>query len=497
MWRVVAENSEPEDDSKPDGATSDPSTGATASGANAAPSEPANDAAAAERRKRDLTEGSIPRHLLRLGGPMVIGIVSVILFNLVDTFYVSRLGASSLTAISYTFPVVSFVGSLSIGLGIGVASMVSRTLGAGDRAVAREQTTHGMLFGIVFVVLVTILGLATIDPLFRALGASGEELELVRQYMRIWYLGATFIVVPMIGNSAIRASGDTRTPAFIMLCAGISNAILDPILIFGLGPVPALGFRGAAIATVSTRALTLLLSLWVIIRREHLLELAAFRRGRRMLTNAAEFLTIGLPAAVTQTIAPVTIGVLTRLLSEFGDGPVAAFGAGSRVEMLLLILPMSLAAGMAPFVGQNYGAGRLDRLAAALRISLVVAAGIGVVLWLLMLPLAPMVSTVFSDEPEIQRGIRLFLWLVPAGHFAQHQFFLVNSTFNAIGEAWKGTLLALARTFVFVLGLSWLLSRYFGVTGVFAGIAVGNVCTLALSLYISRHLWRRRHPAPS
>jgi Na+-driven multidrug efflux pump len=140
-------------------------------------------------------------------------------------------------------------------------------------------------------------------------------------------------------------------------------------------------------------------------------------------------------------------------------------------------------------VGQNYGADRRDRLGKALRISLMTGAVMGVVLWLIMLPLAGPVAALFSDELTIRTEIQWFLWIVPAGHAAQHVFFLVNSMFNAIGDAWKGTLLASARTFIYILGLAVLLSRFYGVLGVFAGIAVGNVLTAATSLYVSRSLW--------
>jgi putative MATE family efflux protein len=420
---------------------------------------------------------------------MVIGIVSVILFNLVDTYYVSRLGAEALTAISFTFPVVSFIGSVSIGLGIAVASMVSRNLGAGNRKVAEEQTTQGIAFAVVFVIFVSVVGLYTIGPLFRALGASGEDLVLIRSYMEIWYFGAAFVVVPMVGNSAIRASGDTRSPAFIMLFAGLSNAVLDPLLIFGLGPFPEMGIRGAAVATVTSRGLTLILSLWILHYREKLLRIAALTAMKRIIVNLREFLVIGIPAAITQSITPITVGILTRILSEFGDDSVAAFGAGSRVEMVLLILPFSLAAGMAPFVGQNYGAERRDRLGKALRISLMTGAAMGVVLWLVMLPLAGPIAAIFSEEVTIRNEIQWFLWIVPAGHAAQHVFFLVNSTFNAIGDAWKGTLLASARTFIYILGLALLLSHFYGALGVFIGIAAGNVFTAVTSLYVSRNLW--------
>ena len=166
---------------------------------------------------------------------MLIGIAAIVLFNVVDTFWVGQLGAAELAAMSFTFPVVMVVFSVSMGIGIGATAVIARALGHGDEDQVRRLTTDALLLANVAVTAVAIGGLLTMDPLFRALGADEATLVLIRQYMVPWYLGVGFLVIPMVGNSAIRATGDTKTPSYVMLVTGLVNAVLDPFLIFGWG----------------------------------------------------------------------------------------------------------------------------------------------------------------------------------------------------------------------------------------------------------------------
>ena len=178
---------------------------------------------------------------------MAVGILAVIGFNLVDTFFVSQLGTDELAAISLTFPIISALQSLTMGLGAGLSSVVSRLKGAGKIKELKAIVSHSLLFSVVLVTAMAITGLLTIRQLFSALGASENLIPLIEDYMSIWYWGIGFIVIPMMGNSAIRGLGDAKTPALIMMIAGFINAVLDPILIFGFMGSPALGIQGCGI----------------------------------------------------------------------------------------------------------------------------------------------------------------------------------------------------------------------------------------------------------
>ncbi len=437
-----------------------------------------------------LTEGPVGRHLWRLGGPMVFGLLSIILMNVIDTWFIGRLGTTELAAISFTFPVVMFVGSVAIGLGVGATSVISRAIGAGDERRVKRLATDAMMLAVAIVAVLSVVGSFTIDPLFRLMGASETTLPMIRQYMSVWYLGMVFVVVPMVGNSAIRAGGDTRTPAVIMIVAAGVNLALDPLLIFGLGPFPALGIQGAAIATVIARGVTMVASLAVLQFREHLIE---WRQPplAEALASWRALLSVGLPAAATQLVVPVTIGIVTAMIARHGEHAVAAYGAGSRVETLMLLAPMALASGLSPFVGQNWGAGRRDRLARALQLAGRFVVGWGVLSWAVLALLSGPIAHQFARDAAVVGPLGMYLWIVPLGHAFQGGFNVAASTFNAIDQPLKAAALALIRAPLLTVLLCWIGDQLAGVPGLFAGLALSNVI-----VGIAARLWLRRlvHP---
>ncbi len=180
---------------------------------------------------------------------------------------------------------------------------------------------------VVFVFVV--FGLLTIKPLFTMLGATSEVMPYIESYMRIWYLGVLFVVIPMVGNNSIRAMGDTKTPGIVMMIAAIVNTILDPILIFGLGPFPRLEVAGAAIATVIARMTTFTVALYVLIIREKVVELKKVPFDE-VLESWKTILFIGLPNAMAKVIMPIGIGIITGLMARESIEAVAGYGVAAK-----------------------------------------------------------------------------------------------------------------------------------------------------------------------
>ncbi len=180
--------------------------------------------------RQSLTEGNISKTLLNLSGPMVLGMLGLIIFNLVDTYFVSLLGTTELVAISFTFPVVLVVNSIALGIGQGTASVVSRAAGAKDKTKLVRYATESLTLGVMVVLCFVLIGLLTIEPLFTALGADAQVMPYIKSYMEVWYLGMVFVVIPMVGNNSIRALGDTKSPSLVMVVAAVANSILDQCL---------------------------------------------------------------------------------------------------------------------------------------------------------------------------------------------------------------------------------------------------------------------------
>ena len=428
-----------------------------------------------------LTKDDIQPTLVAMTLPMLVGMITLMTFNLVDTFFISMLGTVQLAAISFTFPVSFTLISLSIGLSIGTSAVIAKALGGGNLTEARTDGQVALWLSAVLVAVLAVLGYVFTGPLFTALGADADTLSYIRQYMDIWFCGAVLLVLPMVGNAVLRASGDTKTPSLIMACSGLVNAVLDPILIFGLGPLPAMGMHGAAIATVISWLFGSALILYLLVKRG--LIATGWIKPVLLLSICRKILRIGLPAAGANMLTPLAMGVLTAIMASYGAAAVAAFGVGARLESIACLVVLALSMTLPPFVSQNYGAGLMSRVQQAYRLCarfvMLWQFGIYILLALLAYP----VATLFSDEPEVIRILCQFIWIVPLAYGLQGITILTNSSFNALHQPGSALVLSLIRLFVFYVPLAWLGGKLYGVTGLFIGCVVANIFTAAVAWY--------------
>ena len=424
--------------------------------------------------------------LRSLAIPTLLGIVFILAVNLIDTYFVGQLGTAELAAMGFTFPVATLVTSVGFGLGVGTTSAVSRSLGGGDTDTAKRLVTHGVLLGSIVVLGISAAGVATQDVVFRSLGAAPELLPILEAYMTIWYAGAIFLVVPMIGTGALRASGDAKTPAVVMAVAAASNAVLDPMFIFGFGPIEPMGIEGAAIATVISRAVTLVVTFVVMVRREVLdvhLPTAA-----ELFASWKRILSVGVPASISNAIVPVATAILTALVAGYGAASVAGFGIASRLESFVLIPGMALTAALTPFIGQNWGGHHPERVAAAMRIAnrFVLLWGLGA--WAILIASGSPVASVFTDDATVVDVVQTYMWIVPVSYGAAGHVSVVSASFNAIDRAVRSTVLSALRSLVLAVPLAYLGARYAGLPGVFVGITVASLVAGRAAMVWSRRM---------
>ena len=432
-----------------------------------------------------LVDGPVGKTLVRLTLPMSVGILGMVAFNLVDTFFVGRLGTLELAAMSFTFPVVLVVGSIARGLGVGTTAVISRAIGEGDHQKVQRMTTDSLLLSLLVVIAFVVVGFLTIEPLFRLLGAGDEILPLIRRYMLIWYAGMPFVVIPMVGNSAIRATGDTKTPSMIMLAAMLVNLGLDPLLIFGPGPFPRLELAGAALATAIARASALGVSLYVLRKREGMITLS-LPRLRELANTWRRVLYLGVPAAATYIVIPLSTGIVTRLVAGYGVDRVAGFGVASRIELFALTLVRALSVVLIPFVGQNLGAGKFERIRIGLRGAQVFSLLWGFFLFAIFLSLGRPIAAIFNKDSQVVATTALYLSIVSLSYGCQGILELNASTFNALNKPMPAAGLSIMRTLVLYIPLALLGSRLFALKGIFAAAAVANIVTAGVS---SIQLW--------
>ncbi|MCR6740626.1 MATE family efflux transporter [Aeromonas dhakensis] len=424
--------------------------------------------------------------LLRMTGPMILGIVAILAFNLVDTFFIGMLGTQALAAISFTFPVTFVVTSLAMGLGAGLSAVMGHALGQGKHEEAARITTDNLFLAVLLVTLIAVAGALTIHPLFRLLGASDALIALIYDYMLIWYLTVPMLVLPMVGNAAIRATGDTKTPSLVMTVAGLVNGVLDPLLIFGIGPFPEWGIRGAAIATSLSWLMAMLVSLYILRHREGLLRWRLSPRPQ-LLAHWRALLHVAVPASFTNMLNPLANAVLMTIFAGLGTEVVAAYGAASRVEALLLIVMMALSSVLAPFISQNCGAGNPARAKAALQLCMRFALLFQLAVYALTWLLAPFIADLFSDHPQVVRLIVLYLHLVPIGYGFQGMVMLLASALNGVRASSISFLFNGLRLFVFLLPGAWLGAKLGGEQGIYLGILLANLAAGTLAWWYARH----------
>ncbi|MFC3120563.1 MATE family efflux transporter [Agaribacter flavus] len=433
-----------------------------------------------------MLEGDIPKTLLNMTMPMILAMIMLMTFSVVDTFFVSMLGTTELAAISFTFPVTFTVISLNIGLGIGTSAIIAKYLGGGETEHAKSIATGAIILSVLLVALLSLLCFLLLQPIFMAMGANEETMPFIRDYMGIWLLSGIFLALPMVGNSVLRANGDTKTPSVIMAVSGGINALLDPLLIFGFGPVPAFGIKGAAIATAVAWAVCVVWILYLLAIKRQLIE-AKLLNFEDFVQASSGVLKIGLPAAGANMLTPIAGAIITAIVASYGTEAVAAWGVGSRLESLACIVVLALSMSLPPFLSQNFGANKWHRIESAYMLCMKTVMAWQFLMFLLLIAFAPYISAVFADEQLVRDKIELFLFIVPLGYGFQGIVILTNSSFNAMHLPLSALILSVIRLFMCFIPIVYLGSLLFGLLGLFWACVIANFIVAVVS-----YLWFKR-----
>ena len=422
--------------------------------------------------------------------PMVGGIAATMAFNIVDTYFIGQLGAKELAAMGFINPIVMGIVSASVGLSMGTASVFSRALGGGDHNQIGSLASNSILLSFLLSLVLTIIGITFNDQVFRLLGANESDLVHIRQYMNIWWPCVFLIIVPMVSLGQIRAMGRTGLQSRIMIYASIMNAILDPILIMGFYFIPALGLKGAAIATVITRSVTLLSGFYYLKY-----EFDLFHFSRKILCNFTQnckhILHVAVPATFTNLITPLATGVITAMVATYGTNAVAAFNIANNIEAVCRITFFALAAALAPFMGQNIGAKKYDRIKLATRYSITFCLVWGLFLALLIAATADFLAQFFNDTPEVVAIAKSYMYIVPISYGCFGLVRMITTGLNGMGRPFPGTSISIARAIIIQIPLAIYAGAQWGLVGIFAAICVSNIFSSIIAYYWNRRIINR------
>ena len=432
-------------------------------------------------KNSSLIDGDVATVLRQFAIPMGFGLICMILVNVIDTFWVSKLGTKELAAMSLSFPVIGFVTNISFGLMIGATTALSRTIGAGDQQAVKKMTTHAMILGCLVVALVTGLGLGFQKRVFIFLGATDEILPLVLDYMNVWFIGSVLLIVPLIGNGALRASGDAKTPMVMMIATAVVNAILDPLFIFGGFGFEAMGMKGAAYATLVSRFVGMCIIFGTLLLRDKLIDLS-FPKMNEMKESWNRILSVGIPAVISNIMGPLATALLTSMVAVYGAEAIAAYGIGARIDALLLIIPGALTGALSPFIGQNFGAQLNDRVAKGIKLSLNFVIVYSLAAFVILLLGADYIAALFTSDPKVAEALSTYLLVVPIGYAASSSVRVATSAFNAVDHAFRSTILSLLQSLFIAVPTAWLGSYFLGLHGVFLGLVVSAFISSLLGI---------------
>lgn len=427
-----------------------------------------------------LQKTDVATALIKLGVPTMIGMLISALYNAIDAFFVGGLGISQMGAVSVVFPIVQIVIGLGMMFGAGASSYISRLLGKGDNKQA-DQTASTALFSSILIGLVMITGiLVFLNPVLTSLGATETILPYAKAYARIYVTGSIINVFTVTMNNLLTAQGATKFTMIAMLTGSITNVILDPIMIYGMD----LGIEGAAIATVISLSVNMLLYAGYIIKKQGVLRIS-FHEIKFSKTIYLEILKIGIPVLLFQFLASASMGLINLAAKPYGDYAVAAMGAVTRIMTVVTYVVFGFLKGFQPFAGYNYGAKQYERLKKSIHLcmmwSTVFCILAGIVLIIFSTPIVSLFGTDAQMIELADKALKLSALLFTTFGFQM----VYASLYLAIGKSLVGSVLSLSRQGIFFFPLIFLLPRVLGLTGVISVQPIADFFTTMITVYFA------------
>ncbi|MGB1423997.1 MAG: MATE family efflux transporter [Pseudomonadales bacterium] len=436
-------------------------------------------------KKGVYTEGSVTRHIFKISSIMILGFMAMTLGNLVELYYIGRIGMEALAAIAFMFPIIMALGAITRGIGIGAASLIAQAMSQTNHARTAELITHCYILVTLMTCSIALIGGFFSQAFLNFLGASGQVLTLSTQYSHIWFIGFPAMGLAMVSNGLIRAYGDPTFPGYIMTIAPLLQVVLGPFLIFGWAGAPALGLQGAAWAFVGGAGAQLALALYWYLLKQRLAHFSLVG----FINNCRDILQVGIPAAATNLIAPVSLALITFLLSDFGDGVIAGFGVASRIESVVAMVVIGIATSVVPLVGQNWAAFEHERVHQSLTICYIACLLWGLTAAIIMWVGAGTFVHSINEDPSVLAVAVLYLHIVPISLGLMGVMTVATHGFNALRKPLPALFLSVARLLVIYLPLALLARSVYGYEGIFWATAFTNILLgIASAVWLNKML---------
>lgn len=418
-------------------------------------------------------------------------------YNIVDTYWVGRLGEQAVAAISLAFPVIFLIISFGAGLTVAGTVLIAQYTGKGDQEQVDLTAGQTIILLVNVSIVISVVGYLLSGPMLNFMGAEPGVLEKGTSYLKILFAGASFMFMFFVFQSILRGWGDTKTPMWVMFWSVLGNTILDPLLIMGIGPFPEMGIAGAAWATIISRGIAAIVGLWILFSGKKALHI----KLRHLWPDWKlqwRLIKLGIPASVEQSITALGITAMVFIVADFGTTVVAAYGIGARILSFVIVPAFALSMATSTALGQNFGAGKLDRAEKAGWIGAGTGFGgltfFGIILFLFA---EPITAVFIKDNPDVVRLGTEFLRIMALsfGFFALQLVF--NGAFRGAGRTSTAMVMAIIAFWVTRIPLAYLLSNTFemGPQGIWWAFPISIVFMGLLTTYwfwLGR--WRKETP---
>ena len=416
--------------------------------------------------------------VIKLGVPLIAGMFIMVLYNLVDTYFIGLMRDDyQLAAVNLAYPVMMISIAISNMIGTGASSLIARSLGAGDREKADHTVTAGFVLTVVNSVIVAVLGLILLGPIVKGLGAQANTFDYTRQYVQVILAGSLFTMGNYTFGQLLRSEGSVKQSVAGMIAGTIVNIILDPIFIFGLG----LEIRGAAIATILGNAAGMCVSLWFYLGGKTLLS-PSLKYIRPTVEILKEIFWVGVPATLETLLTSAAYIVNNNLAVGYGELTVAAMGIAQKILSLGNYVYQGFAAGTQPIMGYNYGAKNYRRMIDVLKAGVLICSGTELCIMAVYGIFAPLLIGIFTDSAEVistgSRVLRTIMWILPfVGAVSMSRM-----SFQAMGKPQYAFAITLVRQLLLYVPLLLILNRVFGFGGMIWAQPVTELIMMTVSL---------------
>lgn len=437
-----------------------------------------------DKKRKLILQGNIKKVILALAGPIMLNNFIQTIYNLTDTFWVSRLGGTQMAAMTLVWPVIFLLLSLGIGINIAGTSLISQYTGASDRHNATRVAGQIITFTFLFSISIGIPGAIFASTIVQFMGGKGELLQEATKYLQIMFLGMPTIFIFLAFTSIKQGQGDTVTPMKYSAFSVITNIILDPIFIFLLN----LGIAGAALATVIARGIFALYAIYTLFSRCN--GICLHKKDLRINLNLLKkIIKIGFPSSVGQSTTALGFMVLNMFIISFGKNTLAAFGIGNRINSVILMPAMGIGNALATIVGQNLGADQIHRGRKAVKTSTVLSTFFLVIGGVILFPFIPTTINFFTRDAEIAKQGIIYLRLITLSLPLMGFFQVFIGTFQGSGHTVLAMIMMMGRLWVLRIPMIVLFKNYtnWGSSSVWYAMVLSNaiISLIGFIIYLS------------